>query len=152
MSESFNIEVKGLAELQRKVGEVAAAQWLQGTLVASAQDLMNWTAPYPPAPSYGGRNRWYERGYGPKWRLKSGVVHGYNTSQTMGRRWEVKSFGGLRAEIRNRATYSPYVHDREHQAKVHTARGWKTVQAMFEQHRGEIVQKLVNAVRALWQR
>jgi len=71
-------------------------------------------------------NRWYQRGYGTKWVVKSGAVHGRKTSETLGRRWTTaEKDGGLTQVVGNNASYGPHVQS-EKQARFHRQRGWKT--------------------------
>lgn len=103
---------------------------LDPVLEAFALEVQNTVMPYPPAtiansPSNPKRH-WYERGYGSRWVVKSGEVHGRNTSQMMNRRWSAAKIGRLRWVIRNAATYSGYLHSAAHQARWAGPRGWRT--------------------------
>lgn len=86
--------------------------------------------PYPPASEANrpnARGRWYERGYGPRWR---GGTGGRKTSQALGRSWGVTPTG-TGAHLWSRATYSGAVHrdpaspGRPRQAAFHARRGWR---------------------------
>jgi len=77
----------------------------------------------------GGRNTWYQRGYGPKWARKDGSVGGRKTSETLGRRWTVQMRdAGRSVVIGNNVSYGPYVQDEENQADFHKRNGWPTIQ------------------------
>lgn len=101
-----------------------------------ATQLQDKIAPYPPATqansprpwTSGGRNSWYERGYGTKWARKDGSIGGRKTSQTANRRWSIQRNGNSTV-LANGATYSPYLHRANgtpHQAGFHATRGWQT--------------------------
>lgn len=125
---TLGIRIVGLGAVQRKLN-IDLKPALSAATKAIALEIQGEIAPYPPStiansPS-NPTGRWYERGYGPKWRVKSGAVHGRATSQTLGRRWAVKQ-RGLGAVLGNSATYSPFVHDKNKQARFHGARGWVT--------------------------
>jgi len=54
--------------------------------------------------------RWYERGYGPRWRVKSGAVHGRKTSQMLGGAGPSGRWGDERV-VGNNVSYAPFVQD-----------------------------------------
>lgn len=112
--------VKALGtDLQKQVIQPAAYAW-----AAAVKKVM---VVYPAATEANSSimPRWYQRGYGPRWRRKDGSVGGRKTSQTMNRSWalEREPWGALAG---NRATYSHWVHSSTQQARAHKAHGWKT--------------------------
>lgn len=124
---TYGIRIVGLANVQRMLGTdfrpaIAAAT------KAIALEVQGAIAPYPPstiANSPGNPSgRWYERGYGPRWRTAAGV-NGRKTSQTLGRRWAVKQ-RGTGATVGNSATYAPFLHSKERQVRWAGTRGWQT--------------------------
>ena len=134
------------ADLQAAAGNAAFA-------VATA--LQDRIAPYPPSTqansprpwTSGGRNSWYERGYGTRWARKDGSIGGRKSSQTMNRRWSIQRNGNS-TTLSNGATYSPYVHrdgnSPPHQAGFHAARGWQTeVQGMGGLQRDGVIDAIV---------
>ena len=129
---------------------------MRGVLSAAGQDLKDWLATYPPSsfanlPSNTPGWRWYERGYGPRWVVKDGSVHGRRTSQTLGRRWEVAvDPDGKRATVGNSATYAPYVQDQMKQPWFHAHRRWRTVQGAVREKGESIIRKVLEAVKELW--
>lgn len=106
--------------------------------MALALQVQSVLAPYPPATiansSSNPTGRWYERGYGPRWRLRSGAIHGTMTSETLGRKWSV-TMRGMTAVLGNTASYSDYVQSAAKQASFHRAHGWMTDAAAVEQVR-----------------
>lgn len=124
---TYGIRIVGLRNVQRMLGTDFRPA-IQAATKAIALEVQGEIAPYPPstiANSPGNpTGRWYERGYGPKWRTKAGV-HGRKTSQTLGRRWAVRQ-RGMGAVVGNAASYAPYVHNKPKQAGFHAQRGWQT--------------------------
>lgn len=98
---------------------------------------------YPPAtvansPS---NQRWYQRGYGPKWRTKAGEVHGRQTSERLGASWahEIRQEGySVVGVVGNNTSYLPYVQGEE-QADFHAERGWPTIEGILEARGPEIL-------------
>jgi len=125
---TYGIRIVGLQQVQRALG-VDFKPAIRAGLQGIAAEVQGTIAPYPPASeanSPGNANgRWYERGYGPKWLTKAGV-HGRKTSQMLGRRWAIKPHGGMGWTVGNTATYSPFVHSAEKQARFHAKRRWVT--------------------------
>jgi hypothetical protein len=129
---NWRVRIEGDAPLAR-----ALAQDLDGTLRAIAQavaaEAQDRIAPYPQAPSYAGRRRWYQRGYGWKWRRKDGTVDGRQTSEMMGRRWVVQPWGSRGVMLRNLASYSGQVQSAEGQPPIFRSIGWKTDQGVVDE-------------------
>ena len=73
---------------------------------------------------------------------------GRKTSETLGRRWGVERRGTIGAVLGNIATYSPYVHDEEKQAKYHGRRGWVTDEKAIKriERRGTVKRIVEDAV------
>jgi hypothetical protein len=146
---SVQIDLQGLEPLLRKLARLKGNEAVKGVMTAAASDLKSWVAEYPPAGASEG-DRWYERGYGPRWRRKDGSVGGRRTSQTLGRRWTIEVMDqGMAARIGNNVTYGPYVQDEEQQNRVHKARGWRTVQGAVKEKGPEIVRKIKAAIDRL---
>ena len=154
---SVSITIQGLDRLQRKLG-TDFKPVLRGATKAIAGAIEGEIAPYPPTTA-ANRPRsniatkrtlpWYERGYGTRWLRRDGSIGGRKTSQQLGRSWGIKSKGSIGAVLGSRATYSPYVHSHEKQAKFHGARGWVTDKEAVEKvvKRGDVQKILSQAVR-----
>lgn len=123
------IEVKVLA--QRLSAPITPA--LRNAALAIATAIRDRIAPYPPVPPRRNPNRWYERGYGPRWRRRDGSIGGRRTSEQMDRRWDVRPYGGTGAQVRNLASYSGYVQSAARQTAQHRTTGWKTDQWGIDQ-------------------
>lgn len=125
-----SIEIQGIKEL-RKLFKKATSAAMIPTLKAIGALAIRIISPYPNARPKK-PDRWYERGYGPKWRTKKGKVRGRKKSQTLGRKWRISARGKYTLLVRNNATYAGYVHDKDEQARIHQATGWKTDQDVFD--------------------
>jgi hypothetical protein len=148
---SITVKIEGMDELEAKLGKITAHKFIQSQLMdPGAKELIDHTAAYPPAPKYGGRS-WYERGKGGFYRRKDGSVMGPNPpSQHMNKSWKYVPHGDTDVMITNSATYSGYVHDKEHQVGFHAARGWLTIQDMWQKYGPDIVRKIGDAIRDIW--
>lgn len=99
---------------------------------AVAQELKTEVSEYPPLSEAnlegGAGSRWYQRGYGPRWKRRDGTVNGYPSSEMLNRSWAIQrtSTGAM---VGSRASYSPAVHGWKEQAKFHKRRGWRTDKA-----------------------
>ena len=149
------VEIRGLERLEGKLTTLAQGQYLRGILTAAVLDIKGYMGWYPPASEANSpsNRRWYERGFGPRWRRKDGSVGGYQTSERLDARWAAASpqisQGGLTARVGVNVSYAPYVQSYEKQAGFHRARGWRT-DRMAVQERGPHIQKLVSdAVRRI---
>lgn len=129
MPEQYTI--KGMDKLLRKLKSIEELRGARRGLKAGAVHIKGIISKYPPATianSPGNpTRRWYERGYGPKWKRRDGSVGGRKTSETLGRKWTIgERAGGLQQVIGNNASYAIYVHSDADQARFHGRRGWKT--------------------------
>lgn len=144
-----NVRIEGLDKLLRKIKSIEGLAAARVALKAGALHIKGIVDRYPPETSANSpsnvNGRWYERGYGPRWRRKSGGIGGSKTSKTLGRRWTTTSrLSGLQQVVGNNVSYGPYVQDRDKQAGFHAARGWKTIQDVSEEE-SEVVLNLVRA-------
>lgn len=144
---TMTLRIVGLDKVQRMLG-VRFEPAMQAATLAIAQEIQTTVKPYPPAtiansPS-NPTGQWYERGYGPKWRVKDGAVHGRRSSQTLGRRWGIKRSGAIGHVLGNLATYSGYLHAKKTQARWAGQRGWITDEdAVQTVHRSGAIQRIM---------
>jgi len=159
----LTLRFKGLDEFNRKLEQMPGAinRGLASTIAGAVEMLRGGLAKYPRATdanrprkwSAGGDNRWYERGYGSKWVVKSGEVRGRATSQTLGRSWttQVKTLtNGIVGVVGTRASYARVVQDRDQQADYHAARGWPTAQGVLEEKTPKIRRLFEQMLARLW--
>lgn len=146
----ISFKAQGFDEAKARVAELKKSSRIRAAVKAAAEHMKGKISQYPPASEANSpsRGRWYERGYGPKWSTKNGV-HGRKTSETLGRKWTVKTLeGGLAAEVGNNVSYSPYVHDDDKQASFHAARGWKTLEQIIKQEQKKVVRMVTKIVES----
>jgi hypothetical protein len=108
---------------------------LQAATKAIALEVQNVIAPYPPATAANdsGQARWYERGFGSRWRRKDGSIGGSKTSEMLNRSWAIRAVGRWGASVGSRASYAPFVHSKDRQARALQRIGWKTDEAAISQ-------------------
>lgn len=143
----ITVEITGIEQVEKVLGTNLEPA-LRGATKAVAAVIQNEIAPYPKATSAnrpaGPGSRWYERGYGPRWMLVGGGIHGRKTSQQLGRRWAIKSQGRMGAVLGNIASYAAFVHSKKKQAGFHADRGWVTdVEAIDRVRKRGLIQRIV---------
>ena len=152
-----NIQIDGLAELQKKYASTPARfnAALKRGMTRAVAIIHADIAQYPPEseanrpPGITGKdgrpsNRWYVRGSGTQTEHKF-----YRTSQALGRHWTEEISGSstsITGKVGNATTYAPYVQSREHQAEFHKARGWKTIEDVAEQDADRAQNEIQSAI------
>ena len=147
---SITINLQDIERIARKLdllpAFVAGVQ-AGGVHIKSVMDVYppstdaNVPGPYP--------KRWYERGYGPKWALKAGGVHGRKASETLGRRWTIVAYNnGLSCRVGNNATYARPVHDKDRSPSIFARRGWRLIQDVAQDEAGAVRDIVAGSIRA----
>ncbi len=144
---SVVMTVTGLDDLIRRIERAGKVEVIRAALKAGAAHIKSIVSVYPPSSEANMPNsrRWYQRGWGVKWMRADGTVNGYHTSETLGRRWTVRSTN-YTATIGNNSSYAPYVHDPDDQAYFHAERGWKTTEQVAEDERETIENFIVSEI------
>ncbi|MHC4725511.1 MAG: HK97 gp10 family phage protein [Planctomycetota bacterium] len=136
--------IKGMDELVRKLDTFAKLKGAKRGLKAGAEHIegvMKEYAPKSQANVPKAHGRWYERGWGSKYRRLDGRVTGKKTSEVLRARWSTRSRNaGLTRVVGNNASYAKYVHDAEEQAGFHGDRGWKTDEQVLKSEGDEVLQ------------
>lgn len=147
MPSALVLEIRGIDELERKLGLVEAALRLGPILRAAASSIKNEVARYPPSSIANSptQRRWYERGFGPRWMRRDGSVGGSRTSETLARRWTTR-VSANEARVGNNASYAPFVQGRDQQAAFHARRGWKTLEDVGEKEAQRVIRKIETAI------
>ena len=147
---SITVQLSGLDEILRNIDSVAKLEGLQAAMLASGAHVKAKVDKYPRATEANSpdQKRWYERGYGPRWRRKDGSMGGRKTSEMLNRSWSIAlRDSGNTLVVGSHASYSPYVHDRDKQAEFHKRRGWITIQAVGEQEAPVIIKFVADYMR-----
>jgi hypothetical protein len=118
------IEVTGLDEVVKRLGKDLRPA-LKKAALAIGEEIRGKIAVYPVQPAPVNPSRWYQRGYGSKWRRKDGSIGGRATSEQLGQKWATRA-KGWGAVVGNPASYAPWVQSEEKQAAIHKATGWVT--------------------------
>ena len=136
--------IKGMNKLMRKLDTVAKLKGAKRGLKAGAVHVKGTIKEYAPKSSANvpkSHGRWYERGWGSRYKRLDGVVTGRKTSETLGRKWAIgERAGGLQQVIGNNASYAEFVHDEEEQAKIHGDRGWKTDEEVLREEGDQVLE------------
>ena len=144
------VTITGDKELQAKLSRLQNLEFLKPIITAAAQDVRGYIAQYPESSEANApneRGRWYERGFGSKWRRADGSIGGRATSETLGRRWTTQSRrGGMAAVVGNNASYARWVQADEQQADFHRRRGWRTDAEAMRERGPEILRRIQRAV------
>lgn len=135
-----NIEIEGLDELTAKIKTMTDLRAFDDGLRKGAILIKAKVAKYPAATSANRPNgHWYQRGYGPKWRVKSGEVHGKKTSETLGRKWTTVKRGILTWIVGNNVSYGIFVQSEPDQAGFHKRRGWRTIETVAKLYSKQVL-------------
>lgn len=142
------MRVSGVQSTINKLRKIQPPLLFRHTLRNAAEMIKGWVAEYPPSTVANdpGQERWYERGYGPRWLRSDGSVNGRRTSQTLGRRWST-STSSTKATIGNNASYAPYVQGEKQQAWYHKKRNWRTIEDAVREKKDEVLEFLQEQVR-----
>lgn len=147
------IQLKGLDRLKIKLGHIPPG--MKAGVKAATLHVKGKIAKYPPTTEAnmpktfqsGGNNRWYQRGWGSKYVLKSGTVHGTKSSEILGKAWTIKIRNdGLTGVIGNDTEYGPYVQDTDKQAAPLKRIGWKTTGQVADEERETVLKFIQNQV------
>ena len=137
---TVTIQIEGIDAVVDKLNTIEQLRGFQAALTQVGQHVRDKIKTYPQSTDAnsprdfvpGGKNTWYQRGYGPKWVRKDGTVGGRKTTEFLKQSWGVQATN-TQVVIGTKVTYAPYVHDEETQADFHKRRGWKTVQTIAKE-------------------
>ena len=135
------VTVVGADKLIAKLTRVGQLNGAMRGLLGATKETQGIIKRYAPASSANSsaRKRWYQRGYGPRWRRRDGSVGGKKTSERLGTRWSHKiDRANLTGTISNNASYAEYVQG-VRQARFHRRRGWQTGDMVFKKHGTRLV-------------
>lgn len=123
------IEIRGVAELLRRLGAAAGVDKLEPPMQRAVLRVQADMQTYPPAPR----------------------TSSYRRTGTYGRRWTtaiVRESGGVIGQIGNNTEYGPFVGSARFQRPSHRRSGWQTDEAVLERNRAAIVQDFEQAIQA----
>jgi hypothetical protein len=143
-------------QLIKKLSRIDDPRLRQLIAIRLRTELHNRIAPYPPGTEANraapGKTH-YQRGYGSVYTRKSdGRRTSRRTSQMAGRKWRMGELVGG-ATLKNTASYSIYLHDKEHQPPYHARRGWQTWQeGLQKMQRGGDIEEIFQDTFLRWMR
>jgi hypothetical protein len=106
-------------------------------LAKAGKELAARAAVYPVEGGYNrepGTNKWgtwYQRGFGTRWRNKSGFLAGRNESQDLQASWKVEQ-KDFTASVYTSVTYAPFLLDHDKRVSWAASHGWKTDQEIAD--------------------
>ena len=164
MADDQLFEIGGLPELLEALERTPedVMPFLRAAMIDSVLLLQGAVKEYPPASSGnqpgGPGSRWYERGYGPRWKTSDGTVRGRKLSERLRERWsnQVRDYpqgnqqagmtgGFVEGTVGNKASYRFEVQSREKQLDFHRRRGWVTVEDALDAHEQAILDNFTRA-------
>ena len=89
--------------------------------------------PWNREPGTRGDGRWYERGYGSRWRRANGTLGGANTSEQLNRSWMVKNDNDKSTSVYTGVSYAPYLFDPEKRVSWARGHGWLDINETAEE-------------------
>ncbi len=147
------MRIEGLDELIAKIDNLRQLRRVKSSIQVAALYLRGIAATYPPAtaanaPGSSPGDHWYQRGWGSKWVVRDGSVHGRQASENLGKSWTIRTTnGGFRAIVGTDTSYAPWLQDRERPQVIWArSRGWRTVQQIEEDELSNVTEYLVNAI------
>jgi hypothetical protein len=141
------VEVKGLGELQKKLGRAASREVLARGIDECTKDVQALIAAYP-AEGEGNRPRprgkWWQRHKGWRWNTRAGI-RGTDTSEKLQKSWK-REMRGAEGRVFTGVSYANLVQGPE-QTSFHKAHGWETAEQVVEKYKGKAAERLAEHVR-----
>ena len=142
------ITIKGAKELEIKFRNMQRGNGAFAGLTEATIHVKRKLKRYPPATAANssGNRRWYQRGYGPRWRRADGSVGGIRSSERLDTSWTHRmSRSTMTGRAENNASYAEYVQG-EQQSATHKRIGWKTGEMILRQESPTIVRFIQSGV------
>ena len=141
-------KIIGDKELKAKLAKLSDLRFLKPTMQAAAEHVSGKISPYPPAGNANSpaNRRWYERGWGSKWRRADGSIGGRQSSEDLGPSWTSKVESNTRAIIGNDTSYAKWVQGGQTQANALKRIGWKTTDTVVKEESAEVLKQIQKAV------
>lgn len=143
------IEVEGLDELRRKLGNIKVNKITKQALSTAGLEILSDVRPYPTQPAPKNPNYQYLRGTGTMY-VPTGRIQ--KTSEDMRSKWYIKT-RPKQVSIGNLTKYAKWVHGDnrgENQARIHTRTGWKVLVKTGEQKLPEITRAIQREIDRAW--
>ena len=149
---SVNVKIEGMDKLLRKMEKAKGGEYVRAALRVGGERVRDEAGKYPPSSEANNpsNKRWYERGFGTKYRTSAGSVVGKKTSEDLKKHWYVKP-DNASVTVGNKVKYAHWVHGDE-QAAFHGKRGWKKLKETAKDLSDEILKDIEAAFLQMWDR
>ena len=107
---------------------------------------------YPPAglwnrePGTRGDGRWYERGYGSRWRRMDGTIGGRRTSERLIESWMTAKEDEYTSQVYTTVSYAPYLFDESKRVGWAKKHGWQTMDEVEDEFTPEFEDIIVDEI------
>ena len=141
-------QIIGDKELQAKLRKLSDLSFLRPAIKAAGVHIHGKVSEYPPSTNANSpaNRRWYERGWGSKWRRSDGSIGGRQSSEDLGPSWTSKVETNTRAVVGNDASYAKWVQGGDTQASAMKRIGWKTTDTVVKEESDEVLKEIQKAV------
>lgn len=142
------IEVRGLAELARRLDIGDFKNAVNAALIAGAETAKAIVATYPTQRV--GRKQPFKTDKSRRWffaNLRSGKIRvPYRRTGNLGRKWTTASLKWNKVRIGNNTPYAQLVQHRKEQTRFHKAGKWRTTDDIAEQDEGKVVKEIERGI------
>lgn len=154
MAKSITLQLQDI--VKKALSTVVDPQKRQKIMIRALLELKDLAAAYPvegiwnKAPGTRGNNRWYQRGFGSRWKRADGSIGGINNSQRLQRSWQTEIVkrvdtgftesvvGSAYTEV----TYAPFLLDPQKKVNWAPVHGWQDVDEIEKEY-SERFEKIV---------
>jgi len=146
--------IRGNAELKRKLAKLKDMKQVVPAVAAASLHVKGKIAKYPRSTEANSpmARAWYQRGWGSKWRVRNGDIHGNQTSEDLGPSWTRKlDREGFSITIGNDTSYGPYVQG-DKQTGFHKRHGWKDTDTVVSKEKATVLKFIHKKVDEILQR
>ena len=139
--------IVGDKELARKIRRLSDLSFLRVAVWSGAAHITKKLSEYPSSTDANSpaNRRWYERGWGTRYRRKDGSWGGQQTSEDLGPSWVSVSDTATRAHVGNDASYAKWVQGPQ-QSAIMKKIGWKTTDTVVDEESEKVLKSIQKAV------
>ena len=141
-------QIIGDKELQAKLRRISDLRFLRPVIDVQVNHIKGKISkPYPAetAANSPANRRWYERGFGTKYRRRDGSITGRQTSEDLGPSWTGKATSDTRGIIGTDASYAKWVQGPQ-QSAIMKKIGWKTTDTVVDEESEKVLKSIQKAV------
>jgi len=142
-------QIIGDKELQAKLRRISDLSFLrphiEGAVNHITSKLDNTSYPSSTDANSPANRRWYERGWGSRYRRKDGSLGGQQTSERLGISWKGKATSDTRGIIGTDASYAKWVQGPQ-QSAIMKKIGWKTTDTVVDEESEKVLKSIQKAV------